>query len=109
MRMTARLASSRGSKRAIEITDLSTDGFSTATSVGQLDNRTGYAVKFGGLETLGAELRWTGEDEAGFRFARPLHPAVLSHVVRGNPPPAEDSGSDAELEDARPNDRISND
>ncbi|MFA9200784.1 MAG: hypothetical protein ACEQR8_06290, partial [Cypionkella sp.] len=74
-KVAARLASSRGSKRAVEITDLSSDGFNTALGAGGWLDAAGYSIKFAGLETLGAELRWSGGAEAGFRFDRPLHPA----------------------------------
>lgn len=87
------LVSSRGSKQAVKITDLSTDGFNTRLRPQSHMDSVGYAIKFAGLETLGAELRWSGPEEAGFRFDRPLHPAVLDHVVRAHAP-ANDADSE---------------
>lgn len=86
------LVSSRGSKQAVEITDLSTDGFNTSLRPQSFMDSVGYAIKFAGLETLGAELRWANRDEAGFRFDRPLHPAVLDHVVRAHTPANDEDG-----------------
>jgi len=81
-----RLKCSRGSRRSIEITDISVGG--CAVSLGPLDvaQGRGYAIKFGGLETLGAELRWIADGDAGLAFERPLHPAVVDHIVRMNAP-----------------------
>ena len=80
------LVCSRGSRHSIEISDLSAGGFSMPASQQNFSDRVGYAVKYAGLETLGAQLRWAGTDSAGFRFDHPLHPAVVDHVVRENPP-----------------------
>jgi hypothetical protein len=89
------LVSSRGSRHKIEITDLSAGGFSMALNQQSFMDSVGYAVKFAGLETLGAELRWAGRRDAGFSFDRPLHPAVVDHVVQANPP-ANDSMQDSQ-------------
>ena len=80
------LVSSRGSRQAIEITDLSAGGFGMALGQQSFMDSIGYAVKFAGLETLGVELRWAGKRDAGFRFERPLHPAVVDHVVKAHAP-----------------------
>ena len=85
-RIDGALASSRGTRQSIEITDLSTDGFSTTLGLHTVTDKAGYAVRFAGLEVLGAELRWSATQEAGFKFDRPLHPAVLDYIVRENPP-----------------------
>ncbi|MGX7951522.1 hypothetical protein ACWPM1_03045 [Tsuneonella sp. HG249] len=92
-RIDGALASSRGARQSIEITDLSTEGFNTSLGSHTVTDKAGYAVRFAGLEVLGAELRWSAADEAGFKFDRPLHPAVLDHIVRENPP-ANDEESD---------------
>ena len=89
------LVSSRGSKAAIRITDLSTGGFSMTLGHQSFMDSIGYAVKFAGLERLGAELCWAGRREAGFRFERPLHPAVLDHVIKANPLSEEDADNAA--------------
>lgn len=83
------LVSSRGSRLVIEITDLSSGGFNMALQPQTVIDSIDYAVTFAGLETRAAELRWASRRDAGFRFERPLHPAVVDHVVRGNPPTAE--------------------
>lgn len=90
-RVAGKLASSRGAKQRVEVSDLSSGGFSAACALGWRGDLAGYAIKLGGLEALGAELRWTTGTEAGFRFDRPLHPAVLDHIVAGNPPAPEDT------------------
>ena len=92
-----RLRCSRGSRRSIEITDISVGG--CAVSLGPLDvaQGRGYAIKFSGLETLGAELRWNAGGGAGLEFDRPLHPAVVDHIVRTNSPDlAEDTDREPE-------------
>jgi len=87
------LVSSRGSRHKIEINDLSAGGFSMALGQQSFRDNVGYAVKFAGLETLGAELRWSARGDAGFRFDRPLHPAVVDHVVKAHPPANDSDGS----------------
>lgn len=76
---------SRGSRVPIAIVDLSTEGFSAETGSRSLLAGRAFSVRVPGLESLGAELRWTEAASAGFRFANPLHPAVLDHVVRAHP------------------------
>jgi hypothetical protein len=100
-RIGGKLASSRGSRHAIEITDLSIGGFNMALEQRTVTAKAGYAVRFAGLETLGAELCWATGDEAGFRFERPLHPAVVDHVVRAHPAAINDAG-DSEAEPHEP-------
>lgn len=94
-RLDGNLVSSRGSKQAVEITDLSTGGFNTSLRPQSYMDSVGYAIKFAGLETLGAELRWASREEAGFRFDRPLHPAVLDHVVKAHTPANDEDDADA--------------
>lgn len=88
-RIDGRLKCSRGSRNAVAITDISVDGCAVAIGPQGVAEGRGYGIKIGGLETLGAELRWVGGREAGLQFDRPLHPAVLDHIVRENPPPDE--------------------
>lgn len=76
---------SRGSQMRVAIVDLSAEGFNADVGHQSVFAGRGFSVKVPGLESLGAELRWTGAASAGFRFAHPLHPAVLDHVVRANP------------------------
>ncbi len=84
------LSCSRGSRTPVAIVDLSVGGFNIDLGERSVSNGPGFSVKVPGLETLGAELRWADTSNAGFKFERPLHPAVLDHVVRSNPPDAVD-------------------
>ena len=77
---------SHGSRLKIDIVDLSTGGFSAELGKNAVLDSTGFEVNLGGLEPLGAELRWAGRTDAGFRFQRPLHPAVFDHLVERNKP-----------------------
>lgn len=83
---------SRGTRVTVSIADLSVSGFNAEGGYWPAagDER-GFSVKVPGLEALGAELRWTDEESAGFRFAQPLHSAVLDHVVRAFPPKPDDA------------------
>ncbi|MCT2557562.1 hypothetical protein N0B51_01065 [Tsuneonella sp. YG55] len=85
------LKSSRGARQAVGIVDLSTHGFNASLQSRPLAGGTGFSLKIGGLEMLGAEVCWANCTNAGFRFDRPLHPAVLDHVVRSHPPEASDT------------------
>lgn len=80
---------SRGSQVPIAIVDLSAEGFSADMGQRAMLGGRGFSVKVAGLESLGAELRWSAAASAGFRFAQPLHPAVLDHVVRAHPAESE--------------------
>lgn len=81
---------SHGSRLKVEIVDLSTSGFNAEMAQPGLNADGGFAIRMPGLESLGAELCWTGAESAGFRFSHPLHPAVLDHVVRAHPAMADD-------------------
>lgn len=80
------LNSSQGLRRSVSVVDLSSHGFNADVGSQPIGGNTAFSVKLAGLETLGAELCWASEENAGFRFDRPLHPAVVDHVVRTNPP-----------------------
>ncbi|ANY18694.1 hypothetical protein A6F68_00159 [Tsuneonella dongtanensis] len=80
------LKCSLGSQVPITVVDLSAEGFSAGIKARAPMGGRSFAVRFGGLELLGASLRWKDDANAGFEFNRPLHPAVLDHVARQNPP-----------------------
>lgn len=65
----------------VQILDLSTHGFRAST---HLDLQPGCDVwlKLPGLEPLHAKVAWTSAHYVGCAFERPLHPAVLSMVVK---------------------------
>jgi len=39
-------------------------------------------IRFPGLESWEARIRWVAGERAGLEFARPLHPAVLTDLLR---------------------------
>ena len=84
-RIDGRLNCSQGTRRSIEITDISIGGCSVVIGSQYAAGGRGYAIKIDGLETLGAEIRWIAGEGAGLQFERPLHPAVLDHIVQANP------------------------
>ena len=65
----------------VRILDLSTDGCRVELverpSVGDL-----MMVKFEGLEVMDAEVCWVEGFNAGLKFDRPIHPAVLDLLVK---------------------------
>ncbi len=81
-----KLNGSRGTRRSVVLLDLSSHGFNAEVGLQPLGRDGAFSVKLAGLETLGAELCWASDANAGFRFDRPLHQAVVDHVVRANPP-----------------------
>ncbi len=42
-------------------------------------------IKLPGLTWIGATIVWAEDGTGGVRFEQPLHQAVLSHQLRGNP------------------------
>ena len=46
-------------------------------------------IKFDGLELIEAKVSWVEGSAAGFKFSKPMHPAVFDMLLQGwNPPPA---------------------
>ncbi|MGN3974346.1 hypothetical protein [Tsuneonella sp. SYSU-LHT278] len=66
--------------------DLSPQGFRAEVGPHPVASGGAFSLKMGNLEALGAALRWTRDTSAGFAFDRPIHPAVLDHIVRVHPP-----------------------
>ncbi|HEX8401522.1 MAG TPA: PilZ domain-containing protein [Allosphingosinicella sp.] len=66
---------------SVQIIDLSTHGFRAST---HLDLQKGADVwlKLPGLEALHSRVAWMSGYLVGCEFVRPLHPAVLTMVVR---------------------------
>lgn len=77
---------SLGARQRVEINDLSESGVSVRAGGVPFAQGSAYSVKLAGLETLEAYLCWKGTSDAGFEFERPLHPAVVDHLVRLHPP-----------------------
>jgi len=68
------------SRHRVDVEDASTDGCKVSiveqVRVGEM-----VMVKFDGLETLNAAVRWTDGAQAGLQFERPIHPAVFDLVI----------------------------
>ena len=75
-----------GTKQDVAIHELSATGCSVTTQSRSIANAVGYSVKIKGLEALESDLRWQSGSKAGFEFARPLHPAIVDHLVNMHPP-----------------------
>ena len=64
----------------VHIYDLSPDGCRA-----EFVDRPAFAehlwIKFDGMEALEANVRWIGGARAGFRFVRPIHPAVFDMLA----------------------------
>jgi hypothetical protein len=66
---------------AVQVADLSTNGFRVATHL-QLEPGTDVWLRLPGLEPCHAKAVWSRGHHVGCEFVRPLHPAVLQMVVR---------------------------
>ena len=75
-----------GTGVAIQILDLSTDGFRATTHL-QLEKGSDVWLRLPGLEPYHAKVMWSKGAFIGCAFERPLHPAVLEMVVRKSPGP----------------------
>lgn len=73
-----------GTGVAIQILDLSTDGFRATTHL-QLEKGSDVWLRLPGLEPYHAKVMWAKGAFIGCAFERPLHPAVLDMVVRKGP------------------------
>jgi hypothetical protein len=73
-----------GTGVAIQILDLSTDGFRATTHL-QLEKGSDVWLRLPGLEPYHAKVMWSKGAFIGCAFERPLHPAVLDMVVRKGP------------------------
>lgn len=65
---------------AVQIMDLSTDGFRAATHL-ELAPGADVWLRLPGLEASHARVMWARGHYVGCAFVRPLHPAVLDMVV----------------------------
>lgn len=63
------------------ITDVSVSGF-RLNSFMKLDVGDSLWIMLPGFEGRRAHVLWTRAHEAGCAFDRPLHPAILDHVVK---------------------------
>ena len=70
-----------GTGVAIQILDLSTDGFRATTHL-QLEKGSDVWLRLPGLEPYHAKVMWSKGNFIGCAFERPLHPAVLDMIVR---------------------------
>ena len=66
---------------AVQIMDLSIDGFRVATHLDLFEGSDVW-LRLGGLEACHAKVVWASGHYVGCRFSRPLHPAVLEMVVK---------------------------
>ena len=73
-----------GTGVAIQILDLSTDGFRATTHL-QLEKGSDVWLRLPGLEPYHAKVMWSKGAFIGCAFERPLHPAVLDMIVRKGP------------------------
>ena len=73
-----------GTGVAIQIMDLSTDGFRASTHL-QLEKGSDVWLRLPGLEPYHAKVMWSKGNFIGCAFERPLHPAVLDMIVKKVP------------------------
>lgn len=70
-----------GTGVAIQILDLSVDGFRASTHL-QMEKGSDVWLRLPGLEPYHAKVMWSKGNFIGCAFERPLHPAVLDMIVR---------------------------
>jgi hypothetical protein len=81
LEMGAGLRQRGGTGVAIQIVDLSIDGFRASTHL-QLAKGTDVWLRLPGLEPYQARVMWAKGNFIGCAFERPLHPAVLDMIVK---------------------------
>lgn len=69
-----------GTGVAVEILDLSTDGFRASTHL-TVEPGSDVWLRLPGLEPYQARVAWAKGQYIGCAFVRPLHPAVLDMIV----------------------------
>jgi hypothetical protein len=79
--MGAGLRQRGGTGVAIQIMDLSVDGFRASTHL-NLAKGTDVWLRLPGLEPYQAKVVWAKGNFIGCAFERPLHPAVLDMIVK---------------------------
>ncbi|QAY76350.1 PilZ domain-containing protein [Sphingosinicella sp. BN140058] len=79
-RMMARFRLLGASPWRVDVIDLSPTGCAVAPAFYARVEETVW-IRFPGLESWEARIRWVASDKAGLEFTRPLHPAVLSHLL----------------------------
>jgi hypothetical protein len=79
--MGAGLRQRGGTGVAIQIMDLSVDGFRASTHL-NLAKGTDVWLRLPGLEPYQARVMWAKGNFVGCAFERPLHPAVLDMIVK---------------------------
>jgi hypothetical protein len=79
--MGAGLRQRGGTGVAIQIMDLSVDGFRASTPL-NLAKGTDVWLRLPGLEPYQAKVVWAKGNFIGCAFERPLHPAVLDMIVK---------------------------
>jgi len=80
LEMGAGLRQRGGTGVAVQIVDLSTDGFRASTHL-QMAKGTDVWLRLPGLEPYQARVMWAKGNFIGCAFERPLHPAVLDMIV----------------------------
>ncbi|WP_407696056.1 PilZ domain-containing protein [Sphingomicrobium lutaoense] len=68
------------SRNAASIVNVSRGGCQIST-VNRLVQGERIWVKFPGFDSIEATVRWSEEFTAGVEFVRPLHPAMLDHLL----------------------------
>ena len=75
-------------KQQVSVRDLSTIGCRIQCDYGV--PLSGYVlISLNRFAPLDGKIIWSDGNSAGIAFHPPLHPAVLDHIVRENPPKAE--------------------
>ncbi|WP_171033093.1 PilZ domain-containing protein [Qipengyuania marisflavi] len=80
----------QGGKRDVWIKDISEYGCRFFDKFSVLDDGSNILVRVGNIGPIPAIVRWREGSVVGAQFERPLHPTVLSHIMRELDEPGRD-------------------
>ena len=74
---------SHGRSPQVWLTDLSTRGCQLVIRAGALKPDQSIVLRPKGIEGIAGKVKWVAGIKAGIEFARPLHQAVVDHLLTG--------------------------
>jgi hypothetical protein len=95
--LSVRCRVAQGYAPQVWLTDLSAEGCHLVIRAGALKPEQRVVIKAQGMEGLPGVVKWVVDTRAGIEFDRPLHQAVVDHLLEGPIPTR--NGSDKPLVD----------
>ena len=72
-----------GMSPLVWLTDITTFGCQLVIREGSLKEEQNVVIKLEGIDGISGKVTWVYRSNAGIEFERPLHEAVLKHVLSG--------------------------